>query len=137
MHAEDVWRRTPCLKYTLALFLLADCQGLSEGNDTCISDCEKAPSGSAFMGQDKAVGTLTRSKTALLSYEANNNIHGNTETIWLYMTKKKSWQSLETQAGLLLFSKFKISLPKILTNNLWKIKLFFFYLSDRFWSKMP
>lgn len=49
------------------------------------------PSGSAFMGQDKAVGTLIRSKTALLSYEeANSEIHGRAEAIWLYTTKSKT-----------------------------------------------
>lgn len=49
------------------------------------------PSGSAFMGQDKAVHTLIRSKIALLSSEeANSEIHGKAEAIWLYTTKNKT-----------------------------------------------
>jgi len=64
------------------LQILADCQGLSQGNDMCISVCEGAPSGPKFMGQDKAVGSLTRSKTVLLSYEeSNNEICGKAEEI--------------------------------------------------------
>jgi len=48
----------------------------------CISVCEGAPSGPKFMGQDKAVGSLTRSKTVLLSYEeSNNEICGKAEEI--------------------------------------------------------
>lgn len=99
------------------LLFANSCRFLSQGNDTCASDCEGALSGPAFTGQEKAVCSLTRSKRALLSYEeVNSGIHGKSEAIWLYMTKKRTQQCLETQAGLLycfLNSKWALLCQKI------------------------
>lgn len=90
------------------------------------------PSGSAFMGQDKAVGTLIRSKTALLSYEeAVRFMEGLKRFDCTRQRVKQRTEPRNTGRIAVLLSKLKICVveplvSKTLRNIVWRIKLFAF-----------